>query len=221
MVLGNGEFAYSLHETIGVGATGKVKLGVHKETGERVAVKMVSARLFQLKPELIKKVLRECDIMASVAHANVVRFLGKHHTEESLYLVLELVTGGELFDYLLKTGRQTEEQALKFFRQLIDAVHYCHERNVCHRDIKPENLLLDDALNVKVADFGYAQWMRHASDGSGGWVDTSCGSPHYASPEVIHGDRYVGKQADVWSCGVVLFALLTGGLPFDDENLQR
>ena len=221
MQLENGEFAFSLHETIGVGATGKVKLGVHRETGERVAVKIVSSRLFQEKPELLQKVLRECDIMSEVAHPHVVRFLGKFETSSCLYLVLELVVGGELFDYLLKTGRQSEDQARRLFRQLISAVHYCHERNVCHRDIKPENLLLDEGSNMKVADFGYAQWMHSASDGSSGWVETSCGSPHYASPEVIIGDRYVGNQADVWSCGVVLFALMTGGLPFDDENIQK
>lgn len=221
MCLENGEFAYVLRETIGVGATGKVKLGVHKLSGEKVAVKMVSAKLFQEKPDLLKKVLRECEIMTSVAHPHVVNFLGQYQAEDCLYLVLELVTGGELFDYLLKTGRQTEEQARKLFRQLIDAVYYCHKMNVCHRDIKPENLLLDQGGNIKVADFGYAQYMRNASDGSSGWVETSCGSPHYASPEVIIGDRYVGFQADIWSCGVVLFALLTGGLPFDDENLQK
>jgi serine/threonine protein kinase len=265
MQLESGEFAFSLHETIGVGATGKVKLGVHRETGQRVAVKIVSSRLFQEKPELLRKVLRECDIMGEVAHPHVVRFLGKFETSSCLYLVLELVVGGELFDYLLKTGRQTEDQARKLFRQLISAVHYCHERNVwcaascfrncffgaaalacaprlllshararsfryfasfvcllrSHRDIKPENLLLDEGGNMKVADFGYAQWMHSASDGSSGWVETSCGSPHYASPEVIVGDRYVGNQADVWSCGVVLFALMTGGLPFDDENIQK
>ena len=123
-------FAYELAQTIGVGATGKVKLGVHRETGERVAVKIVSSKLFEQKPELLRKVLRECDIMSEVAHPHVVRFLGKFETRECLYLVLELVSGGELFDYLLKTGRQTEEQARKLFRQLISAVHYCHERNV-------------------------------------------------------------------------------------------
>ena len=221
MALGSGEFAFSLGETIGVGATGKVKLGVHKETGQRVAVKIVSSRLFQEKPELMRKMMRECDIMSQVEHPHVVRYFGKFEDRDNLYLVLELVTGGELFDYLLKTGRQSEDHARKLFRQLISAVHYCHERNVCHRDIKPENLLLDEANNMKVADFGYAQWMHSISDGSRGWVETSCGSPHYASPEVIVGDRYVGNQADVWSCGVVLFALMTGGLPFDDENIQK
>ena len=109
-----------------------------------MAVKIVSSKLFTQKPELLRKVLRECDIMESVAHPHVVRFLGKFETPSCLYLVLELVVGGELFDHLLKTGRQSEDQARKLFRQLISAVHYCHERNVCHRDIKPENLLLTE-----------------------------------------------------------------------------
>lgn len=219
VTLADGSFAYALHETLGVGANAKVKVGVHKETGARVAVKIMKTG--GIPAAKLAAILRESDIQHSVEHPNVVRCLGKHTQGDELLLALELVTGGELFDHLIKTGKQSEDAARKLFRQLISAVHCCHSMNICHRDIKPENLLLDADGNLKVADFGYAQWMHCISDGSAGWVETSCGSPHYASPEVIRGDRYVGKHADVWSCGVVLFALLTGGLPFDHEDTQR
>jgi len=135
--------------------------------------------------------------------------------------VMELVSGGELFQYLIKNGKMNDDGARKLFRQLISALRCCHALNICHRDIKPENLMLDDDGNLKLGDFGYAQFMRCISDKTHGWVETSCGSPHYASPEVIRGGRYIGKQADVWSSGVVLFALLTGGLPFDHENVRQ
>ena len=219
VTLSDGSFAYELGATLGVGANGKVKEGVHRETGERVAVKLMAmSGATQAK---VAAIMRESDIQNTVTHPSVVRCLGKHVDGDTLLLALELVTGGELFDHLIKTGKQSEENARKLFGQLISAVHCCHSKNICHRDIKPENLLLDAGGNLKVADFGYAQWMHCISDGSHGWVETSCGSPHYASPEVIRGDRYVGKHADVWSCGVVLFALLTGGLPFDHDDTQR
>uniref|UniRef100_A0A915K356 non-specific serine/threonine protein kinase n=1 Tax=Romanomermis culicivorax TaxID=13658 RepID=A0A915K356_ROMCU len=137
------------------------------------------------------------------------------------YLVLEHVGGGELFDYLVRKGRLTPKEARKFFRQILSALDFCHAHNICHRDLKPENLLLDDRSNIKVADFGMASLQV---DGS--MLETSCGSPHYACPEVIRGEKYDGKKADVWSCGVILFALLVvmlqhGALPFDDDNLRN
>lgn len=209
-------FAYTLGETIGVGANGKVKLGVHKETGERVAVKVM-----EISPEKLAMLERESDIQHSVVHPNVVRCLGRHTVGAQMHVVMELVGGGELFQHLIKTGKQSDDDARRLFRQLISALHCCHGLNICHRDIKPENLLLDDSGDLKVADFGYAQWMHCISDSTNGWVNTSCGSPHYASPEVIGGGRYIGKQADVWSSGVVLFALLTGGLPFDHDDTRQ
>lgn len=208
-------FAYELGETIGVGASGKVKVGIHKETGERVAVKIM-----EVSADKLSALERESVIQHSVVHPHVVQCFGKHRDGDTMYVLMELVTGGELFQYLIKNGKLCDDSARKLFRQLISALHYCHELNICHRDIKPENLMLDDAGNLKLGDFGYAQWMRHISNKTGGWVETSCGSPHYASPEVIRGGRYVGKQADVWSSGVVLFALVTGGLPFDHEEIS-
>lgn len=122
--------------------------------------------------------------------------------------------GGELFDYISDNGALPEEKAVRLFRQLIAGLSYCHRFNICHRDLKPENILLDSRHNVKLADFGMAAFQP-----SGHWLNTSCGSPHYASPEIIHGRKYRGDRADVWSCGIILFALLAGFLPFDGSDI--
>jgi len=127
---------------------------------------------------------------------------------------LEYVEGGELFDYVCTHGPLPEEEAVRLFRQIIAGLSYCHRFNICHRDLKPENILLDSKHNVKLADFGMA-----ALQPAGHWLNTSCGSPHYAAPEIIYGRRYRGDKADIWSCGIILFALLTGFLPFDGGDL--
>lgn len=132
------------------------------------------------------------------------------------YLVLEYIEGGELFDYLIKKGRLEEREAVHYFRQIIHGVDYCHRFNICHRDLKPENLLLDKHRNIKIADFGMA-----ALETSDKMLETSCGSPHYASPEIVAGKSYHGSSSDIWSCGIILFALLTGHLPFDDDNIRK
>lgn len=130
------------------------------------------------------------------------------------YLVLEYVDGGELFDYVSEQGPLPEEEAVRLFRQIIAGLGYCHRFNICHRDLKPENILLDSGHNIKLADFGMA-----ALQPIGHWLNTSCGSPHYAAPEIIYGRRYRGDKADIWSCGIILYALLTGYLPFDGGDL--
>jgi serine/threonine-protein kinase HSL1, negative regulator of Swe1 kinase len=126
------------------------------------------------------------------------------------YLVLEYVEGGELFNHVVKNGPLPEEEAVRIFRQIIAGLSYCHRFNICHRDLKPENILLDRHHNIKIADFGMA-----ALQPLGLWLNTSCGSPHYASPEIIYGRKYQGDKADIWSCGIILFVLLVGALPFD------
>lgn len=132
------------------------------------------------------------------------------------YLVLEYVEGGELFDYVSNNGPLPEEEAVRLFRQIIAGLGYCHRFNICHRDLKPENILLDGNHNVKLADFGMA-----ALQPAGHWLNTSCGSPHYAAPEIIYGRKYRGDRADMWSCGIILYALLTGYLPFDGGDLAN
>ena len=130
-------------------------------------------------------------------------------------MVLEYA-GGELFDYLVSHGKMTEEKARRFFQQIVCAVEYCHRHKIVHRDLKPENLLLDKDLNVKIADFGLSNIMT-----DGNFLKTSCGSPNYAAPEVISGKLYAGPEVDVWSCGVILYVLLVGRLPFDDDYIPN
>lgn len=135
-------------------------------------------------------------------------------TPTDIFMVMEYVSGGELFDYIVKHGKLTEDKARRFFQQIMSGVEYCHRHNVVHRDLKPENLLLDQNLNVKIADFGLSNVMN-----DGEFLRTSCGSPNYAAPEVISGKLYAGPEVDIWSCGVILYALLCGTLPFDDEHV--
>lgn len=134
-------------------------------------------------------------------------------TPTEIIMVLEYA-GGELFDYIVQHGKMPEAKARRFFQQIICAVEYCHRHKIVHRDLKPENLLLDNDLNVKIADFGLSNIMT-----DGNFLKTSCGSPNYAAPEVINGKLYAGPEVDVWSCGVILYVLLVGRLPFDDEHI--
>lgn len=134
-------------------------------------------------------------------------------TQSEIIMVLEYA-GGELFDYIVQHGKMKEDEARRFFQQIICAVEYCHRHKIVHRDLKPENLLLDENLNVKIADFGLSNIMT-----DGNFLKTSCGSPNYAAPEVINGKLYAGPEVDVWSCGVILYVLLVGRLPFDDEHI--
>ncbi|KAJ8908547.1 hypothetical protein NDN08_005253 [Rhodosorus marinus] len=207
---------YIFGKTLGTGATGKVKLAKNIQTGELAAIKIVRKEHLVRKPSLKKKLQREITVMKLCSHPNVLRLLDVFEIDTHLFLVLEFVDGCELFQYLVRHGPLSSEQALKFFRQLIAGVEYCHKRLICHRDLKPENLLLDRNLNLRVADFGMTNLNI-----PGSLLETSCGSPHYAAPEVVSGDLYNGLEADIWSCGVILYAMVAGRLPFDDDNIQR
>ncbi|XP_039188075.1 serine/threonine-protein kinase BRSK2 isoform X4 [Crotalus tigris] len=191
-----------------------VKLGVHCVTCQKVAIKIVNRE--KLSESVLMKVEREIAILKLIEHPHVLKLHDVYENKKYLYLVLEHVSGGELFDYLVKKGRLTPKEARKFFRQIISALDFCHSHSICHRDLKPENLLLDEKNNIRIADFGMASLQVGDS-----LLETSCGSPHYACPEVIRGEKYDGRKADVWSCGVILFALLVGALPFDDDNLRQ
>ncbi|XP_076816512.1 serine/threonine-protein kinase BRSK1-like isoform X3 [Clavelina lepadiformis] len=204
---------YRLDKTLGKGQTGLVKMGIHCSSGRKVAVKVVNRET--LSKTVINKVEREIAIMKLIEHPHVLGLVEVYENDKYLYLILELLAGGELFDYLVKNTRLSPREARHFFRQIVSAVDFCHAHSVCHRDLKPENLLLDENTNIKVADFGMASLQPE-----GFLLETSCGSPHYACPEVIRGEKYDGRLADVWSCGVILFALLVGTLPFDNDNLR-
>lgn len=219
---------WKLGKTLGRGATGRVLLATHQSTGQKAAVKVVSKSELQYDQDLPHAeeekttqglpygIEREIIIMKLLNHPNVLRLYDVWETSKALYLVLEYVEGGELFDLLVERGPLQELEAIKYFRQIILGTAYCHALGICHRDLKPENLLLDGQLNVKLADFGMA-----ALESNGKLLETSCGSPHYAAPEIVSGFKYHGAASDVWSCGVILFALLTGRLPFDDDNIRN
>ena len=207
---------------------GRVRIARHSKTGQYAAIKIVSKtalvnsrRSIQGLEEQADRILlgieREIVIMKLIDHPNIMRLYDVWETSTELYLILEYVEGGELFDYLCKRGRLSTSEALSYFQQIIAAINYCHRFNIAHRDLKPENLLLDQDRNIKVADFGMAAWQMNNTSGL---LRTACGSPHYAAPEVIEGRAYNGSSSDIWSCGVILFALLAGRLPFDDEDLH-
>ncbi|CAI9099438.1 OLC1v1036264C2 [Oldenlandia corymbosa var. corymbosa] len=159
------------------------------------------------------KVKREINIMRRLSHPHVVRLFEVIDTNTHIYVVMEYLNSGELFYYITERNRLPEDEARHFFQQIISGVEYCHNHMVVHRDLKPENLLLDSKRNVKIADFGLGNIMR-----DGHFLKTSCGSPNYAAPEVVTNRLYAGPEADVWSCGVILYALICGRLPFDDDN---
>ena len=205
---------YVIVRTLGSGTTGKVKLAVHKETQEEVAIKIIRKSDFATKPNLQMKIHREISLMKIVSHPHLLRLLDVLESPGHLYIILEYASKGELFDYLVSKRFLKEKTAMKFFRQLIYGLEYLHSLGICHRDLKPENILLDDQLNIKIADFGFARFAKSNV------AETSCGSPHYAAPEVIRGQPYDGRAADIWSCGVILFALLAGYLPFDDPSIR-
>ncbi|KAI8880847.1 Pkinase-domain-containing protein [Backusella circina FSU 941] len=209
---------YIVGKTLGKGASGRVKLGVHRHTGEQVAIKIISKAHLAANPAIEKAVRREIAIMKLVHHPNVMSLIDVIDDPAScdLHLILEYVEGGELFEYLVSKGRLSEQEARHHFQQIILGLDYCHHHLICHRDLKPENLLLNSKNSIKIADFGMASLQP-----LGSMLETSCGSPHYASPEIVAGLPYNGSSCDIWSCGVILYALLTGHLPFDDENIRQ
>ncbi|CAI9283994.1 unnamed protein product [Lactuca saligna] len=206
---------YKLGKTLGHGSFGKVKIAEHVLTGYKVAVKILNRRKLK-NPEMEEKVRREIKICRLFVHPHIIRLYEVIETPLDIYVVMEYVKSGELFDYIVEKGRLHENEARKIFQQIISGVEYCHRNMVVHRDLKPENILLDSRGNVKVADFGLSNIMR-----DGHFLKTSCGSPNYAAPEVVSGKLYAGSEVDVWSCGVILYALLCGTLPFDDENIPN
>eukprot|EP00063_Salmo_salar_P017772 XP_013992607.1 PREDICTED: MAP/microtubule affinity-regulating kinase 4-like isoform X5 [Salmo salar] len=159
---------------------------------------------------------REVRIMKGLNHPNIVQLFEVIETDKTLYLIMEYASGGEVFDYLVSHGRMKEIEARAKFRQIVSAVHYCHMKNIVHRDLKAENLLLDANANIKIADFGFSNEFT-----LGNKLDTFCGSPPYAAPELFQGKKYDGPEVDVWSLGVILYTLVSGSLPFDGQNLKE
>ncbi|XP_042242820.1 MAP/microtubule affinity-regulating kinase 3-like isoform X16 [Homarus americanus] len=205
---------YRLLKTIGKGNFAKVKLAKHVPTGKEVAIKIIDKT--QLNPGSLQKLFREVRIMKILDHPNIVKLFQVIETDKTLYLVMEYASGGEVFDYLVFHGRMKEKEARAKFRQIVSAVQYCHQKKIIHRDLKAENLLLDSEMVIKIADFGFSNEFT-----PGNKLDTFCGSPPYAAPELFQGKKYDGPEVDVWSLGVILYTLVSGSLPFDGSNLKE
>ncbi|KAL8859866.1 MAG: hypothetical protein Q9178_003699 [Gyalolechia marmorata] len=222
---------WQLGKTIGKGSSGRVRKARHCVTGQDAAVKIVSrsvaAKLRTTSLAHMENLLsagerkghipfgieREVLIMKLIEHPNIINLYDVWENRGELYLVLEYIEGGELFDHITQYGRLPEYEAVRIFRQIIAGLSYCHRFHICHRDLKPENILIDKNYNIKIVDFGMAVLQPRNMP-----LNTSCGSPHYASPEVIRAELYRGDRADIWSCGVILYAMLTGSLPFDSDG---
>lgn len=219
-----GKILFGKYETgklLGEGNFGKVYLARSLETGETVAIKMMNKDQVK-KQGMAEQVKKEISVMHLVKHPNIVDLKEVMATKTSIYLVMEYVKGGDLYTKILNKGKLDENLAKKYFQQLITAVDFCHSRGICHRDLKPENILLDPiGERLKLADFGLATLPGQEQSNPDGLLYTPCGAFAYMAPEIIRGEKYDGKKADIWSCGVILYTLLAGYPPFQDENRLR
>lgn len=207
---------YEIGKTLGEGSFAKVKYARDIHTGHSFAIKVIPRDLV-LRHELAEQIKREISTMKLIQHPNVLNLIEVMASKTKIYIVLEYVDGGELFDKIAQQGRLSEDEARGYFQQLINAVDYCHSRGVYHRDLKPENLLLDSFGTLKVSDFGLSALSQQLR--GDGLLHTACGTPNYVAPEVLTDRGYDGTSSDVWSCGVILFVLMAGYLPFDEPSL--
>ena len=214
---------YILEDEIGSGGFAKVVQGIHIPTGEKVAIKVLNKLQLMEDPENLKRVEREIQILKLVKHKNIIKLYEVMETPQKIYLVMELCEGGELFDYIVDKERLDENQACLFYQEIIDALDYLHSQNIVHRDIKPENMLIDikkDKKSIKIIDFGISTSYTNES-----LLSTPCGTAAYAPPEMHKGEEYYGLLSDIWSSGIVLYAMVYGYLPFceddEEENIKN
>ncbi|XP_054726039.1 serine/arginine repetitive matrix protein 2 isoform X1 [Anastrepha obliqua] len=206
---------FDIIKKLGQGTYGKVQLGINKETGQEVAIKTIKKCKIEAEADLVR-IRREVQIMSSVQHPNIIHIYEVFENREKMVLVMEFAAGGELYDYLSERKVLSEEEARRIFRQVATAVYYCHKHKICHRDLKLENILLDEHGNAKIADFGLSNVFDEQN-----LLATFCGSPLYASPEIVEGTPYQGPEVDCWSLGVLLYTLVYGSMPFDGSNFKR
>ncbi|KAJ5077451.1 protein kinase [Anaeramoeba ignava] len=208
---------YFVCETIGEGAFAKVKIARHILSNTKVAVKIIDKKAYAQNSDSLNRLQIELNALKLIDHPNIVKLYETVNTKKYFYIVTEYVANGELLTYINENGKMSERKARGFFKQIVDAIEHCHQLGVAHRDIKLENLLLDANNNIKIIDFGLAGEMK-----TDNWLcKTACGSPSYSAPEVIQGKRYQGKKSDVWSMGVVLYAMVCAALPFNGKNVRE
>ncbi|KAK9057514.1 hypothetical protein SSX86_022350 [Deinandra increscens subsp. villosa] len=208
---------YEVGRLLGCGAFAKVYYARDIISGQSVAVKVINKQKISHNAHLVSNVKREIDIMRRLRHPNIVKLYEVMATKTKIYFVMEFVKGGELFAKVAK-GRLSESQGRKYFQQLISAIGYCHSRGVYHRDLKPENLLIDENGDLKVSDFGLSAVTGQIR--ADGLLHTLCGTPSYVAPEILTKRGYDGGKTDIWSCGIILFVMTAGFLPFNDSNLM-
>ena len=204
--------SYVLGKSIGEGTFGKVKVGKHIHTGEKVAIKILD-KSKMVEEEDINRVQKEILILKKLKHKNIIQLYEIIQTKKNIYLIMDFAEGGELFDYISMKKRLPEIEACKFLQEIINGLEYLHQQNYVHRDLKPENLLLDYKKSVKISDFGLSSFYSNDK-----LLTTPCGTPSYAPPEMLKGEEYHGLFSDIWSCGIILYAMLVGYLPFSEEN---
>jgi len=215
---GDIESVYQFEEKLGTGSFAVVKRAVNKLTGDVVAIKIIEKKT--LSPQELETLTEEVDILREIDHMHIVKLYDIYETKDHLYMVMELLKGGELFDNIVQKGTYSEKEAAAVMRQILEAVQYLHNRGIAHRDLKPENLIYQEdpsrypCARVKITDFGLAKYLGH--DASSGLMKTACGTPGYVAPEILKGMKYT-ESIDIWSLGVILFILLCGYPPFADE----
>ncbi|XP_020377256.2 NUAK family SNF1-like kinase 1 [Rhincodon typus] len=205
---------YEILQTLGKGAYGKVQKAQETATGRTVAIKSVRKDRFQEEPDRIH-IQREMEIMSSLNHPNIIRIYEVFENKDKIIIVMDYCSNGELYDYVNERRRLSENEARRAFRQIVSAIHYCHKKGIVHRDLKLENILLDENFNVKLADFGLSN-AYHKDQ----LLETYCGSPLYASPEIVNGFPYQGPEVDCWALGVLLYTLVYGTMPFDSRSYK-
>ncbi|OAD68727.1 hypothetical protein PHYBLDRAFT_91659, partial [Phycomyces blakesleeanus NRRL 1555(-)] len=211
---------YAILKTLGKGNFGKVYLANDSLTGENVAVKVMSMSAFKNDDQQIHAHSEQtiCDaFVTSLNHKNIVRVIEVTADDSNMCVVMEYVSGGELYDAIRKVRKLQEPKAQKWFRELVEAVGYIHKNKIVHRDLKPENVLIDQHGHIRLCDFGFGRKL----DDEEGLLKTYCGSPYYAAPEMVTATPHKGPPVDMWSCGVILYAMLTGKLPFQSETMPQ
>ena len=207
---------FHLLKKIGSGAFSTVYLAENTKTGKEYAIKVIDRETFA-EPEKLRRVKLEIDILKTIHHPNLICLHGIMHSETKMYLVLDYAPGGAVFDTLMDKGAMDENQARRYFHQLIDAIDWLHRHNTIHRDLKPENLLLDEQGNLRVTDFGLSIVTEHTVE----YLKTRCGTPQYIAPEILMDDVYLGPPADLWSAGLILYVMLAALMPFDGDTMDE